>query len=278
MTVIAGRLCVDAHRRRGRTMPVAELDPGLVEADHGDVFAAVERAYLAQAMDALAPRHREVLDRREREGWSYQRIAEHYGVSLGTVEALLHRARKALRREYEKVAGDHRPWAAVPGLAWAGRRLHALRTRLSARAADFSDLATPLAAKVASAAMVLGTAAAVGHGWATAVGTAHPARATAPAVVRTAAATKAVVLTGTERATRAEGVAATGTAAAASSRPVTLGSARISDAATSQREASNDPVQTRAAGTGVSLDPGAVATDVRAHASNIEDQIRKRLP
>src|SRR3954469_19457890 len=164
MTVIAGRLCVDPHRRRDRTSPVAELDLGGVEANHDAVFAEVDAGYLAVALGQLAPRHREVLQLREFEGWSYQRIAAHYDVTMGTVEALLHRARKALRREFEKVAGDGRGWAALPGLAWIGRRLDGLRARASSRAAELADLATPLAVKAASVAVAVGSVTVLGGG------------------------------------------------------------------------------------------------------------------
>jgi hypothetical protein len=51
-----------------------------------------------------------VLDLREAEGLSYAQIAERLGVPLSTVEALLHRARKALRREHRAVAGRDRAW------------------------------------------------------------------------------------------------------------------------------------------------------------------------
>jgi RNA polymerase sigma-70 factor (ECF subfamily) len=108
MTVIAQRLCIDHHRRTSRVEPTAEPDPGSVEPDHDAVFDAVDRDHLAAAMDRLAPRHREILELREHRGWSYQQIAVHLDVPMTTVEALLHRARKALRREYLAVAGDDR--------------------------------------------------------------------------------------------------------------------------------------------------------------------------
>ena len=100
ITVIAGRLCVDALRRRGR-LEVGEvvdetfLDAGFERLDRqGDI----DKVNLA--MTRLTDRHREILELREREGWSYQHIADHLEVSLGTVEALLWRARRALRREF----------------------------------------------------------------------------------------------------------------------------------------------------------------------------------
>ena len=114
MTVIAGRLCVDAHRRRGRTEPSSSVDLGVIEGGQEKIVDLVDIEILRTAMSELAPRHREVLDLRELQGWSYQQIAEHYDVTLGTVEALLFRARKALKREFMAVVGGDRNWAAVP--------------------------------------------------------------------------------------------------------------------------------------------------------------------
>jgi len=106
MTVIAHRLCIDHHRRTSRVEPTAEVDAGLVEPDHDAVFASVDRDHLAGALERLAPRHREILELREGRGWSYAEIADHLDVPLTTVEALLHRARKALRREFASVSGE----------------------------------------------------------------------------------------------------------------------------------------------------------------------------
>ena len=77
LSVIASRLCIDSHRRNGRIEPSAEIDLGAVEAGHDRLEAAVDFDLLQQAMTRLSPRHREVLDLREREGWSYQLIADH---------------------------------------------------------------------------------------------------------------------------------------------------------------------------------------------------------
>src|SRR5207237_8295952 len=131
VSVIAARLCVDAHRRRSRTTPSAEIDLGAVDGGQEQIVEAVDLDLLRQAMGNLGPRHREVLDLREREGWSYQRIADHYDVSLGTVEALLFRARKALRREFVELGGE-KPGllAGLPLAGWLGRRVVALRSRM----------------------------------------------------------------------------------------------------------------------------------------------------
>jgi RNA polymerase sigma-70 factor (ECF subfamily) len=141
MTVIAGRLCVDAHRRRGRTETREALDLGVIEGGQEKVVDDVDVAILSEALGRIAPRHREVLDLREQQDWSYQRIADHYGVTMGTVEALLFRARRALRREFMAVIGGERNWAAIPAFGAVLRRIASFKARVDAWAAALSPVA-----------------------------------------------------------------------------------------------------------------------------------------
>jgi RNA polymerase sigma-70 factor (ECF subfamily) len=161
MTVIAGRLCVDTHRRRGRSEPTATPDLGVIEGGQERIVDAVDIAILAQALGRLAPRHREVLDLREQQSWSYQQIADHYGVTLGTVEALLFRARKALRREFLAVVGDERSWAALPVVGLLLRRLGSLRARFEAWLGALPSVSAP-AVMVAALAVTAVTGVGVG--------------------------------------------------------------------------------------------------------------------
>jgi RNA polymerase sigma-70 factor (ECF subfamily) len=113
ITVIASRLCVDALRRRGR-VEVGEIhDRAFLESGFDRLDSEGDLLTLHAAMGRLTGRHREVLELREQRGWSYQHIADHYDVSLGTVEALLWRARKALRREFTALCSSI---AAIPVL------------------------------------------------------------------------------------------------------------------------------------------------------------------
>ncbi len=130
MTVIAQRLCIDHHRRTSRVEPAADIDPGVVDSDHDALFAAVDAGHVAEAMQRVAPRHREVLELRERQGWSYLQIASHLNVPVTTVEALLHRARKALRREYLAVSSGTR-LAGVPVLGAGLAAIARWRARLA---------------------------------------------------------------------------------------------------------------------------------------------------
>jgi|SRR5688572_6781366 len=132
LSVIASRLCVDAFRRRARIEPAPMVDRSAGDDGSERVLQAVDAELLGTAFRRLTPRHREALALREHEGWSYQHIAEHYEVSIGTVEALLHRARRALRREFDALAGgDARRAAGLPVLGWLARRLDRARSRVA---------------------------------------------------------------------------------------------------------------------------------------------------
>lgn len=162
LSVIATRLCIDTHRRLGRTEPSAEIDLGPADVHPDRLEAAVDFELLSEALARLSPRHREVLELREREGWSYQRIAEYYGITLGAVEGLLFRARQALRREFNAVSGPEfgRAGAIPPvvGMGWLGRRLLGWRTRASQWAASLANMSA-IAVNGLGVAMVVTTAA-----------------------------------------------------------------------------------------------------------------------
>jgi len=155
LSVIASRLCVDAFRRRSRSEPTPVVDLGVLEGGQEEVEDAGDIALLGRAMERLTPRHRHVLQLREQQGWSYQHIAEHYDVSLGTVEALLHRARRALRREFDLLADNGRRAAGLPVLGWLARRMDRLRHRM----AGWEQAVTPLVGNaVAAGVVVMGSA------------------------------------------------------------------------------------------------------------------------
>jgi RNA polymerase sigma-70 factor (ECF subfamily) len=108
LTVIAGNICTDTLRRRSRSTPTDDVDLGArlpigasanVSADEL-LIASVDGELVHKALDHLSVRHREVLAMREGSGWTYQQIADHEGVEIGTIETLLWRARQALKREF----------------------------------------------------------------------------------------------------------------------------------------------------------------------------------
>lgn len=155
LTVIASRLCVDTHRRRGRTSPTEQVELGVVDGGQEAILEDADRQLLAQALEKVNPRHREVLRLREEDGLSYEQIATQLGVRVGTIEALLFRARRALRREFHALAGADSRLAGLPVIGWAIRRL--LDTR--GRFAELASQAAPLmAAGAMSVAIVAGGA------------------------------------------------------------------------------------------------------------------------
>ena len=112
LTVIAGNICTDMLRRRSRSTPTDDMEltaqhpVGVVEEDTSEelVLAAVDGELVNRALDRLSTRHRHVLAMREGSGWTYQQIADHEGVEIGTIETLLWRARQALKREFAAVS------------------------------------------------------------------------------------------------------------------------------------------------------------------------------
>jgi RNA polymerase sigma-70 factor (ECF subfamily) len=112
LTVIAGNICTDMLRRRSRSMPTDDLEltaqrpVGVVSEDTSEdvILAAVDGELVNRALGRLSTRHRHVLAMREGSGWTYQQIADHEGVEIGTIETLLWRARQALKREFAVVS------------------------------------------------------------------------------------------------------------------------------------------------------------------------------
>ncbi len=157
VTVIASRLCIDHYRRQARVQPAAEVDTGIVEGDLGrDLVHQAELADLDAALHRITERHRTVLDLRERKGLSYAEIALDLDVPQTTVETLLFRARKALRREYLAVCGDGGRLAGLPILGGLGLRLRSLRVHLAEVRPDLASLAAPVAAGAAAVALTAG--------------------------------------------------------------------------------------------------------------------------
>jgi RNA polymerase sigma-70 factor, ECF subfamily len=112
LTVIAGNVCTDILRRRSRSTPTADtelsarLPAGAAANATADevIIAGVDGELVHKALDRLSSRHRDVLAMREESGWTYQQIADHEGVEIGTIETLLWRARQALKREFNVLA------------------------------------------------------------------------------------------------------------------------------------------------------------------------------
>jgi RNA polymerase sigma-70 factor (ECF subfamily) len=108
LTVIAGNICTDMLRRRSRSTPTDDLElsaqqplgSNFSETSEELILAAVDGELVNKALGRLSARHQHVLAMREGSGWTYQQIADHEGVEIGTIETLLWRARQALKREF----------------------------------------------------------------------------------------------------------------------------------------------------------------------------------
>ena len=129
LTVIAGNICTDMLRRRSRSTPTDDMEltarqPGCggagAETSEDLVLAAVDGELVNRALNRLSTRHRHVLAMREGSGWTYQQIADHEGVEIGTIETLLWRARQALKREFAVVSESKE---ALAGFLVAGAAL-----------------------------------------------------------------------------------------------------------------------------------------------------------
>jgi hypothetical protein len=106
-------------RRRSRSTPTEDVELGARPPVGATTTATAEEMIIAaddgelahKALDRLSVRHRHVLELREDSGWTYQQIADHEGVEIGTIETLLWRARQALKREFLALSESKGPFA-----------------------------------------------------------------------------------------------------------------------------------------------------------------------
>lgn len=162
LRVVATNLCTDTLERRRRSELRAVVDPGPVDGGHDRLVEAVDRQLVVQAVGKLKSRHRSTLIMREQDGLTYQEIAARTGVSTATVESLLWRARRALKREFLAMSRAQGTWAAIPvlgALVDRGRRTGRWGTTSIARVAAALASATPTGR--VGGAMILATCAAV---------------------------------------------------------------------------------------------------------------------
>ena len=105
---LATRRAIDRVRKRLRRRRREEIaDLALAEASLGDPSQPAETAELTGALRwalaQLPQRHVEMFCLHELEDWSYQQIADQFGVSAGAVGVILHRTRQKLQ-ELLKIA------------------------------------------------------------------------------------------------------------------------------------------------------------------------------
>ena len=266
VSVIAARLCVDHHRRRSRTEPAAVVDLGVIDGGQERVSEAVDTDLVARAFERLGPRHREVLQLRELDGWSYQHIADHYQVSLGTVEALLFRARRALRREFEMLSGGR--LAALPGVGWLIFRLHQARSRLQAVLPNL----TPLVANTLGAVFVVSTLVALSGGTGVAPTRQLPTTPAGPALQGNVAAPYAPGF-GADDGAQTDLSTPDAPPAVGSPSPHHLGPLRVESAASAQSAIAKQPFHIITPPVAVGIDPNAAAYYLFAPVHQIEHQL-----
>jgi RNA polymerase sigma-70 factor (ECF subfamily) len=173
LRVVAANLCTDVLRKRSRSEPVAVIDRSVVDQDLDRLTEEADRVMVRQALDRLNDRHRSALIMRESEGLTYDQIAERTGVTSGTVESLLWRARQALKREFTVIAGREGCVAVVPVLVAALVRGRAAGRRAWLRVArripgldpsSETSLAHAAMAAVAALTVATGVVATLGFG------------------------------------------------------------------------------------------------------------------
>ena len=285
LSVIASRLCVDTHRRLGRTEPSPDIDLGTVDGGHERrVEDDADRALLRAALARLAPRHREVLELREGHGWSYQRIADHYDLSMAAVEALLFRARQSLRREFTVVAGpDSGVAAGVPVLGWLFRRLQMAWLNTPALAGSAMGVAM---AVTTAAGLCAAVAPSLHHQSSVSVAAAAPAAAVRPLATDDAPATAPAVPPsahspadhGSRRAAAPPATQPSDVGGTAYQRPL-LNASQPGPAAARQR-AEDTPVNTdgHTGPVAAGADPDEISQAVAADTARYLDQSKGRLP
>ena len=119
-TVVAQRLVIDRVRVRGRSVAVPEVPEGArVGRDTAEIVVARHEARAAlESLEAIPTRQAAILWAREVEGLHYDEIAERFGITEPAVRSLLHRGRKALRKEFKDRTGSLPLNGLVPFAPW----------------------------------------------------------------------------------------------------------------------------------------------------------------
>jgi RNA polymerase sigma-70 factor (ECF subfamily) len=116
LATIARRACVDHWRRQARDITRYESLAGIQDLPTTRPDEATEdaeeRELVARAYARLRPGERRIIGLQVIEGWTYSDIAEFEDVTVESVRATLHRARRSLRAAYER-ATEGRPVAAL---------------------------------------------------------------------------------------------------------------------------------------------------------------------
>jgi RNA polymerase sigma-70 factor (ECF subfamily) len=119
-TVVAQRLVIDRVRVRGRSIAVPDVpETARLGRDTADIVVARHEARAAlESLEAIPTRQAAILWAREVEGLHYEEIAERFGITEPAVRSLLHRGRKALRKEFKDRTGSVPLGGLAPFAPW----------------------------------------------------------------------------------------------------------------------------------------------------------------
>jgi RNA polymerase sigma-70 factor (ECF subfamily) len=100
---LARRAAADLWRRRGGTLSAALEEPERADAAGSEAFEhLLLRLDVREALEALSPAHREVLELQYEADLTQQQVAERLGIPLGTVKSRTLYALRALRGELKE--------------------------------------------------------------------------------------------------------------------------------------------------------------------------------
>lgn len=105
LAVTARNVTIDHHRRR-QTHPETDIDtldrhPTSEEDTDSRHELITEINRLIEAN--LSERDREILRRHDRDGWDFEEIADHFGITQSNARMILSRARKTIRTLYKNI-------------------------------------------------------------------------------------------------------------------------------------------------------------------------------
>lgn len=147
---IARVLVVRHYRAAGQTSQLTDVAFS-DDAPERALLRRVDHDNIATALGRVGDRYQEVLRLHEHEELSYRDIAERLGLSPSIVKVLMHRARRALRREYLAVTEPERTAGIVPLLFGAAASLRRLRDRITQLALQVPDGASASGPMLAAA-------------------------------------------------------------------------------------------------------------------------------
>src|SRR2546421_41717 len=144
-----GRADVFAERYEAHYRPLVALCRRLTGPRDAEELGE-EYRWARAALAELRPDQRRVIRLRDVEGWSYDRIASHEGVTVESVRGSLRRARSRLRLVYARMSSTSSVIVLLGLLRGARRRLSDLSHRVQSNAATAGVLSGRAADAVAA--------------------------------------------------------------------------------------------------------------------------------